>query len=201
MKLYVTPSSPFARMARIVVLEKNLERRVEVIAAKTRTADSPYYRINPSGRVPYLVRDDGVGMEESELVCAYLGALEGKPAFQIPASDAWDERRLYGFARSMIDGVSVWNRELARPENERSPTIIRHEMARAERMAELWEREIDSRVMRGPFGLLQLMLGCCLGLEARNAAFRWRANHPKLCAWFEPIAARPSFVATAPPAT
>jgi len=198
-RLYITLNSPFARMARIVVLEKKLERRVEIIPAQTRTADSPYYRINPSGRVPYLVRDDGVGMEESELICAYLGQLEGKPQFQIPAPEAWEERRLYGFARSMIDGVSVWNREIARPENERSPTVIRHETARAERMADLWEREIDRPEMRGPFNLLQLTLGCCLGLEARNAGFRWRENHPKLCAWFEPVGARPSFVATRPP--
>jgi len=65
MKLYITPGLPYARMARIVVLEKRLEQRVEVITARTRAADSPYYRINPSGRVPYLIRDDGVGMEES----------------------------------------------------------------------------------------------------------------------------------------
>ena len=74
MKLYVTPNSPYARMARIVVLEKGLERRVEMVAAKTRTANSPYYAVNPSGRVPYLVRDDGVGMEESWLICDYLGS-------------------------------------------------------------------------------------------------------------------------------
>ena len=61
MELYVTPGSPYARMARIVVIEKSLESRVEVIFAQTRTAGSPYYQINPSGRVPYLVRDDGVG--------------------------------------------------------------------------------------------------------------------------------------------
>src|SRR5690349_24817763 len=113
-------------MARIVVLEKSLERRVEIVFAQTRVAASPYYETNPSGRVPYLVRDDGVGMEESALICAYLGQLDGKPAFQFPAPDAWEERRLEGLARSMVDGISVWNRELARPENERSPTVIRH---------------------------------------------------------------------------
>jgi glutathione S-transferase len=194
MRLYVTQLSPFARMARIVVLEKKLERRVEVVPAKTRTDDSPYYRINPSGRVPYLVRDDGVGMEESELICAYLG----QPEFAIPASDAWEERRLYGFARSMIDGVSVWNRELARPENERSPTVIRHEAARAARMADVWEKEIEHPLLRGTLNLVQLTLGCCLGLEARNPAFRWRDGRPKLAAWFEQIRNRPSFIATAP---
>ena len=42
MKLYVTFTSPYARLVRIVVLEKALEDRVEIIAAKTRTADRPY---------------------------------------------------------------------------------------------------------------------------------------------------------------
>jgi hypothetical protein len=48
MKLYITPTSPYARIARIVVLEKGLEKRVEVVTAQTRVSDSPYYRINPS---------------------------------------------------------------------------------------------------------------------------------------------------------
>ena len=45
MKLYVTFTSPYARLARIVVLEKGLQDRVEVIGAQTRVADSPYYKI------------------------------------------------------------------------------------------------------------------------------------------------------------
>jgi hypothetical protein len=65
MKLYVTFSSPYARIARIVVAEKGLADRVEIIEAKTRTAGSPYYRINPSGRVPYLIDDAGLAMEDS----------------------------------------------------------------------------------------------------------------------------------------
>jgi glutathione S-transferase len=40
MKLYITTGSPYARIARIVILEKGLESRVEIIAAQTRTADS-----------------------------------------------------------------------------------------------------------------------------------------------------------------
>ena len=40
-----------------VVIQKGLESRVEIIRAQTRLTDSPYYKINPSGRVPYLIRD------------------------------------------------------------------------------------------------------------------------------------------------
>jgi hypothetical protein len=41
MKLYVTYSSPCARLARILVAEKVLQNRVEIIEAKTRTPGSP----------------------------------------------------------------------------------------------------------------------------------------------------------------
>ena len=200
MKLYITPGSPYARMARILVLEKKLEARVEIIVAKTRAADSSYYGINPSGRVPYLICDDGAGLEESALICAYFDHLDGKPTFDPPAGDeAWEARRLEALARSMLDGLSVWVREMYRPENERSPGIIQHETDRARRMANLWEWEIDHPLMRGPLNMVQITLACSLGLEARNPGFRWRSGHPKLCAWFNRIATRPSIAATAPP--
>jgi glutathione S-transferase len=201
MKLYVSPGSPYVRMARIVVLEKGLGGRVEIVVAKTRAADSPYYGINPSGRVPYLVCDDGVGLEESALICAYLDHLDGEPAFDLPSGDErWEARRLEALARSMVDGLSVWGRELSRPENERSPGVIQHETDRAKRMVDVWEAQIERPLMRGALNMVQITLACGLGLEARNPDFRWRPGHPKLGEWFDRIAARPSFTATAPPA-
>ncbi len=200
MKLYVTPGSPYARMARIVVIEKGLENRVAVITAQTRRVDSPYYRINPSGRVPYLVRDDGVGMEESALICAYLDHLDGRPAFDLPAGGKpWEARRLEALARSMLDGLAVWSREIVRPQDERSPTVIHHEAQRGRRMADLWESQIEHPLMRGALNMVQITLACALGLEARIPEFRWRPGHPKLCDWLKAIAARPSFAATTPP--
>jgi glutathione S-transferase len=199
-KLYVTPGSPYARMARIVVLEKKLEDRVEVIFAQTRKEGSPYYKINPSGRVPYLVRDDGVGLEESQVICDWLDRIDGKPAFGLPPGEAaWEARRLEALARSLMDGVAVWMRELYRPASERSPGIVRHETDRAARMAELWEREIRSPHMRAALNMAQLTLGCALGIEARFPDFDWRSGHAGLRDWYAPIAARPSFLATAPP--
>jgi glutathione S-transferase len=200
MKLYITPGSPYARIARVVVLEKGLESRVEIIAAQTRLADSPYYRINPSGRVPYLIRDDGVGLEESAVICAYLDHLDGNPAFDPPLGDqALEARRLEALARSMLDGLAVWSREIVRPQDERSPSVLRHEADRSRRMADLWEAEIDHPLMRGALNLAQITLACALGLEARIPDLHWRPGHSKLCDWFGHIAARPSFAATAPP--
>lgn len=200
MKLYITAGSPYARIVRIVIIEKNLEKRIEIIPAQTRLAGSPYYRINPSGRVPCLIREDGVALEESALICAWLDQFDGKPVFDLPAGDqAWEARRLEALARSMTDGLAVWSRELARPPAERSPTLLEHEAQRSRRMAALWEAEIGHPWMNGALNLAQITLACGLGLEARNPDLHWRQGHPKLCAWFDSISARASFTATAPP--
>lgn len=201
MKLYITPGSPYARMTRIVVIEKELGGRVETIVAQTRTADSPYYHINPSGRVPFLVRDDGIGYEESALICAYLDHIDKRPAFDLPvdASDPWEGWRMEAYARSLLDGLAVWGRELARPKSEQSAFTIEHERVRSERMTDLWESKMDHPVMRAALNMAQLTLACALGLEVRNPDFNWRPRHPKLAAWYDRTAGRPSFKSTLPP--
>ena len=100
----------------------------------------------------------------------------------------------------MMDGLAVWLRELYRPPNERSPGVIRHETERASRMVDLWEREIEHPYMRGALNMAQITLACAPGLEARNPDFDWRSGHARLCDWYGPIAVRPSFAATRPPA-
>jgi glutathione S-transferase len=107
-------SSPYARIARIVLLEKRLESRAEIVPA--RSVDSPYHRTNPSGRVPYPVRDDGVGLEELAVVCRDLDHLDGNPEFDLPRGEQrWEPLRLGGHSSSLMDGLSVWLREVRRP--------------------------------------------------------------------------------------
>ena len=66
-------------------------------------------------------------------------------------------------------------------------------------MAALWETEIEHPWMNSALNMAQITLACGLGLEARNPDLHWRPGHPKLCAWFDRLAARPSITATAPP--
>lgn len=202
MKLYITAGSPYARIVRMLIIEKGLSDRIEIVQAQTRQPGSAYYALNPSGRVPYLVRDDGVALEESALICAYLDHLDGVPRFDPPPSgeERWQALRLEALARSLIDGLAVWIRELRRPTNERSPTILQHEADRATRMAELWEREILHPWMQGGINLAQMTLASALAIEARCPQFKWREQHPNLVAWYARIAARPCMRSTEPPA-
>lgn len=194
MELHTTLTSPFGLMVRIVILEKGLGDRIPVIPAKTRTIDSPYYKINPSGRVPYLVLDDGTGLEESQLICAYLDHLDGSPMLDHPGgAEGWESRRLEALARSLQDSLAVWGRELSRAADERSPTTIAHETARTKRLIDAWEQEISHPLMNGPLNMAQLTLAVALDIAPRREGFGYRGTHPRLTAWADRMAERPSF--------
>jgi glutathione S-transferase len=200
MKLYITYGSPYARLARIIVIEKALEKRVEIIEAKTRTPGSPYYQINPSGRVPYLVDDSGIGMEDSQLICAHLDALDGRPRFHGPqhASDL-AYRRLEFAARSMCDGIAVWGREMVRPENERSATTLAHEVARGQRMADFFEDRITDPLMQGAPGMAHLILAVAIEMARKRRLGDLTSGRARLANWMRAASDRPSMQRTAAP--
>jgi len=200
MKLYVTLGSPYARLARIVVVEKRLEDRVALVEAKTRTPDSPYYQINPSGRVPYLLDDDGVGMEDSYLICAYLDSLDGAPRLHDPLRDRdWAYRRFEATARSFCDGIAVWAREMHRPQNERSPSLLAHEVARAERMADVFEVKAKEPLLQEAPRMAHLMLAVTLEMARKRGLGDLTEGRPALAAWLRPISDLPAMRAPAPP--
>jgi glutathione S-transferase len=199
MKLYVTYGSPYARLARIIVLEKGLEDRVEIIEAKTRTPASPYYQINPSGRVPYLIDDDGAGMEDSQLICAYLDGLDGKPRFHnAPRASDWAYRRLEFAARSMCDGIAVWGREMVRPANERSPTTLAHEAARVGRMADFFEGRVTDPLLQGAPGMAHLILAVAVEMARKRGLGDLTESRPRLASWMRAMSALPAMQETAP---
>jgi glutathione S-transferase len=200
MKLYVTYTSPYARLARIIVLEKALEDRVEIIEAKTRTRDSPYYQINPSGRVPYLVDDAGVGMEDSQLICAYLDSLDSKPRFHKPlGSSDWAYLRLEFMARNMCEGIAVWGREMSRPESERSPTVLAHEVARSQRVADVFEDLVADPLMQGEPRMAHLILAVAVEMARKRGLGDLTNGRPQLASWMRRMSDLPSMQKTAPP--
>jgi glutathione S-transferase len=200
MKLYVTLTSPYSRLARMMVVEKGLEDRVEVIPAKTRAKDSPYYQINPSGRVPYLIDESGVGMEDSQLICAYLDHLDGKPRFHDPRRQTdWAYQRLEFAARNLCEGICVWVREMVRPENERSLTTLAHEASRAQRVADTFERHVASPLLQGPPSMAHLILAVALDVGAKRGFGDLTIGRPQLAAWMRPMSERPSMQKTALP--
>ena len=199
MKVLTTPTSPYGRIVRALIIEKGFESRVEVVQTVTRTPDTPVLDVNPSGRVPTLITDDGTMFEDSPLICAYLDSL-ADPQVLAPLAD-WDAQILDARVRSMQDGLAVWIREVRRPENEQSPTIVVHEKARALRLAGVFDEIVKTGTLDGPLDIAQLTLGCMMHGrdDGRPTGFDWRENNPNLAAWVDRFGERKSMQETLPP--
>jgi glutathione S-transferase len=200
MKLYVTYTSPYARLARIVVIENGLADTVTIIEAKTRVPNSDYYKVNPSGRVPYLVCSDGIGMEDSQLICSYLDYLDGKPRLhRAHHQNDLNYRCLEASARSMCDGISVWVREMQRPQSERSLSVLSHEVERSQRMADSFEALISDAYFQGEPNMLQMVLAVALDTARIRGPCDLVVHRPQLSYWLDRMCEIPSLRQTAIP--
>lgn len=200
MKLFVTPTSPYGRLAIIAMHDKGLSERIELVWTQTRQLDDPLLLVNPSGRLPFLLLGDGTGMEDTDLIVDYFDALAPPRTYGIPnGEEYWPFRRFEATARSFLDGGSVWAREIKRPSGEQSPGIIDHERRRALRLANYFETVIGKGVFNGDLNKPQLLLYCALDLERRIPDFGWRAGCPNLLKWFERLGNLPVIRASLPP--
>ncbi len=99
MKLYQTYASPFPTRVRLALYAKGIA--VEIIEPPgfhaSTEAKGDYLKINPLGRVPTLVLDDGRALPESEVICEYLEAAFPEPPM-LPA-DPWGRARVRLIAR------------------------------------------------------------------------------------------------------
>ena len=86
MKLYTSTASPYSRKARIIVYELGLGQMVKEIQVDIATSDE-LRRINPLGKVPALVLDDGSALFDSPVICEYLDELGGGKFF--PGKSIW----------------------------------------------------------------------------------------------------------------
>ena len=89
MKLYQTYTSPFPTRVRLILYAKGIEAEIIEPPGFHTSAESKgdYMAINPIGRVPTLVLDDGRALPESEVICEYL-----EDAFPTPSlrpADPW----------------------------------------------------------------------------------------------------------------
>lgn len=198
MQLFITPTSPYARLPRIVIREKGIEG-VEEVPVTTREPDSPYYDVVPSGRVPALKLDDGTLLEESALICDWLDASDDAPMFARPDGEAyWRFARYEALARGMLDGTAVLIREYKRPENHRSPPTIAHEEARLGRLLGVWEDHVGAPELLGDLNYIQMLLATALQVAEGRLGWTIAQHAPRLSGWLADMVERPSLAATRP---
>ena len=136
MQLFHSAGSPYARIARMAVLDLGLADRIAFIETTLRDPASTLLPHNPVGRVPSLVLADGTTITETTPILMVLDSLVAPEARLLgDGADGWKRLAAYGRVLGMLDGIAVWNRELRRPVHERSPGVIALEEGRAARIA------------------------------------------------------------------
>jgi glutathione S-transferase len=139
-------------------------------------------------------------MEDSQLICAYLDSLDGKPRLHDPLlENDWAYRRLEASASSMCEGICVWVRQMHLPECERSPTVLAHEVARTQRMASFFEERVLDRPMQGAPRMAHLILAVAVDIARKRGLGDLTAGRPQLATWMTRISDLPGMRATALP--
>lgn len=201
MKLRYSPTSPFVRKVVVAAHEAGVAARI----AREPTdvwANDAILVDNPLGKVPALVTDDGVFVG-SFACCDYLQALPGARRL-IPDHGAarWRVMQMHGLADGAMEAAVAYVIEtLRRPEPFIYPGALDRQIGKIVRtIAALEIRADDLEPHATAPDLGAITTACTLAyLDFRLAGkIDWRAQAPRLAAFYAPFAQRSSMRDTAP---
>ena len=196
MRLFLNQASPYARLARVVVHEKCLADRVELVWTDPWASPPELLAVNPAAKVPALVTDDGQPIVDSACICLFLdGAGQGVTLF--PQGIAALAK--YGLGRSLIDaafGVTI-ERRYAHPQG---PAVLTERwLAAVARTIATLAQNTGALHARGQpdIGDFAIAVGLAY-VDFRLQEVRWRKSAPALAGWLDEFGERPSLRVTRP---
>ena len=191
--LYNGPTSPFGRMARVVSLELGVlveERVIDVYTAEFLDA------LNPLRQIPTLVTETGVPIYDSRVICMYLDAMSGKASLISP-DQGWEIETRWALALGVMEAGLQRRMEITRPEGEKSPGTISKLEVRINRALLQLEREREAFCDAGA-RMDSVAIAVALEYTDFRYTTEWRHNCPRLNAWLQGFARRPSMIQTRP---
>lgn len=201
MILHWSPRSPFVRKVMVAAYEKGLSDQIERVrnpVAMT-VPNAELMRVNPLSKLPTMVLPDGLVLQDSGVICAYLDTLAGS-ATVFPDGDGahWFRLSRHALAGGLLDLLVLLRNERERPDGTRSQAHIdAFEIKKVATLQEIesWPPEPCGQTI----DIVQITVGCLLGyLDFRYADDNWRIAYPALAAWYKTFASRPSAIATEP---
>lgn len=199
MKLFKLSPSPYVRKVHVTLIETGLIDEVELVSGvnSPMDPDPELTALNPIGKIPALVRDDGGTLYDSRVICRYLDAKAGAGLY--PETRVWDVLTLEATADGMLDAALLMVYEARfRPDEKRMAEWIEAQWGKVARGLDALESRWMSH-LAGPLDAGQIAVGCALGyLDLRHDARGWRDGHPHLATWYDGFAARPSMQAMVP---
>lgn len=201
MQLHYNVASPFVRKVMVVAIETGQRDRIEPVSRMMTpvSPDAAIIQDNPLGKIPCLVTDDGAALYDSRVICEYLDSLHGGRKLFPPGGAArWTALRRQAAGDGIMDaGILARYEILVRPEARRWDEWIVNQKLKFRQALDALEGEAASFGETVDIGTITI--GCALGyLDFRYPDEGWRATRPRLAAWLEAFAKRPSMAGTAP---
>jgi glutathione S-transferase len=140
MRLFIATPSPFARKARIALIEKGIA--FETVVENPWLPGTAVPQMNPLGKVPALVLDDGTVIHDSSVIVEYLDMLDRAPRL-IPEHPTLRiaHRQIEAIADGVCNAVVLIVLERARAPDRRNAEWIERQMRKvAAGVAELEQR-------------------------------------------------------------
>ena len=200
MKLFITPVSPYARKARIVLAEKRIDCEIIEVPSLS-AADSPVPAYNPLGKVPTLVLDDESSLYDSPVIAEYLES-KTPVAHLIPAVHRIDIKRWEALADGICDATVAMVMEKRRAPEMQDAALIERQLLKVTRGLAVIAQDLgDSKwCVSDAFSLADIAVGCVLGyISLRMPELAWQEQYPNLANLYTQLAKRASFKDTAPP--
>lgn len=197
MKLFHSPASPYVRKVMVIAHETGQEIETLPSAVSPVKPDAAVSAVNPLGKVPSAVLDDGSALYDSRVICRWLDETHDGPKLYPAGVMLWDALRREALADGLLDAAL-----LARYETVMRPEALRWDEWTAGQMAKinaaLDQMEKESAFFAG-VDAGQIAIACALGyLDFRFPDHGWREGRGALAAWYEEFAQRNSMVATKP---
>jgi len=200
MKLYWSSRSPFVRKVMMFAHECGLASRIEcqrtlVMMTKPNTDLLP---VNPTGKIPTLILDDGSALYDSSVICEYLDSRHDRPKLFPQAGPArWTALRRHALGNNLLDNMVLWRNETTRPAQQQSPeTLAAFELKVRNAFAAL-DGEADA-LGTHPVNIGHIAIATALSYtDFRFAGLGWRQGNDRIARWFETFAQRPSVINTA----
>ena len=197
MQLLYQTHSPYARKVLVFAYEAGIADRLEVLHHETSPMqrNDDVFAVNPLGKVPVLIHEDGFALFDSLVICAYLDGLHDGPKL-IPEDGRarFSALRLQALADGLSDaGFAVRGETEPRPEGLRYPPLRDGQIAKLIAGYDFLEQDGS---LEGSVTIGHITLATSLSwLEFRNLP-SFKQDRPRLTAWYEPFIDRPSMLAT-----
>lgn len=196
MKLYYNPLSSYSQKVLFAFYEKGVEFTPEIVNVMDPAAKEAYKAaVNPLGKVPALVLDDGWRIPESTIICEWLD--QHHPATPRLIPDDADLARQTRFHDRMFDlylndPMSTIFFDGLKPEAAREPGRVARAKATLDTMFREYDKHFATRTwaMGDTFSLADVAAASPLTYLRR--AYTYEA-YPNLVAYAGRVTSRPAF--------